>query len=1318
MVSRSFPRQPKSEADQFLDYVAENIGGPGSTVSDPERLKSFVMDTTAEYEAEKEARKSSGVGRSFPRSQFPPPEEDESARLSREVRQLESEMVSPDQVSPDARAAAALRYDPGPSMNPLQMAADYGRALPSAGRVFGEATLTAAYPLSLAGSGAATIGAEKAGLGPGWQTAAGVVGGIAEGPRAVMGARKIAAPLGGIGNPLAGTGRNIAKSTQKLGKAEAQEAATAAKAARGVVNLPRMVPQDAMTGPKQAFHGSGSGFEYEGKAATFFTSDPDVAAQYSTQHGGVATPQVFTRDLSNKRFLDAGTPNGKAVLDTIRASVPIEQINRSAPRVGESTKQLWQRQRDDEWRAIADKLRPMGYDGVRIPVDESPSGTVHDSYLLFEDAGVGNALMPPAPQPRTAGMTVQRQPPIPPAGQQPPKPQNVIGLDTGPVTPSLTKREELMNAVKSTVEKVTIPTTGTRFVRADPVASATLRNRSRVAPAIESQAGRLSALHGNTVAKTFRPDKQGRIQALAGVHPAIPGAPTIQDVAARLPTYEAKLTPAQRDVMTKLRTDVEQYGDLLKQSGVDINSRGDIEPGGFYLPRGRADLEGMDVPLKISSRGSVKRGFERPATFASQAEGIDAGYEYSNFSDTLKSYATSAGKRATDKVTANQLKPFGTPVDPKQGMARTSSMIELPGLEGLEFPDAIANAANKVLISERPLTGKGAVLLNTANAVNNLYRGFRATLDNSGIGIQGLVGLGADQKAYAQALKTNLHAFADEHALGAFIKDFDPRAVKEGRIASDGWAKSGLRIGGPNTEYRLGQGVSHKASSLPLIRHANRAFGYFGDSLRLAWADDLLRDEMRGFGFVRKPRTLQEITASGDLERIAKIANNMTGWTEGKAFGSLGDLLTFAPRFLQARLETVAKAGMGLRPGAKIDQRIARNSMLKMIGWGTLLTVSVNEMLGNETDFRPKIDGEWNPNFMRIRWGGRDWSVFGTWDSLARNIVQTGAGKPQDAGRGLGSGIVANSWDFMSGTDAIGKPVRDTPEQVANRLMENFLPFGAEEQTEAVKKIAQGDVGLGVASGVGSAVGIKSAPLSTQDVREETSQSQGIDYGNMNYVQKVELNQTPEIRKRVVQSALERPDSYSGRKLIAEADYYQREADLLERFFNGTLYPKTSDGKKTTPAQQRARLVDEYYTLQAERRGELGQIKEQFPSDYEADKLGATGPEDTALQAYFDILDKSVNAVGNFDSVKYQTLKAELEKKWTQAQKDYVEKYRRSKEHPPALWQIVNFDNSAGYFGSNAFASAKAIWQKGQANLRQDLLEIAAKSDLPQAVGQ
>ena len=216
--------------------MAEEVGGVGTRVKDPLLFTRFLADSAKELD-----------------DQYAPvdPNDDPVSRLSREVQLLEQGHIRPEQASPDAIALMGQRQGSEPSDNPFGMARDFGKALPQAAPWLGGATLTAMYPVSLAGSGAATMGAEKAGLGPNWQTAAGIVGGVADGPRAVMGARKVAAPLGGIGNPLAGAGRNIAKPTQKLGTAAAQAEQAAIKAEgqilRGTVNGQQVsVPVEAV----------------------------------------------------------------------------------------------------------------------------------------------------------------------------------------------------------------------------------------------------------------------------------------------------------------------------------------------------------------------------------------------------------------------------------------------------------------------------------------------------------------------------------------------------------------------------------------------------------------------------------------------------------------------------------------------------------------------------------------------------------------------------------------------------------------------------------------------------------------------------------------------------------------------------------------------------------------------------------------------------------------------------------------------------------------------------------------------------------------
>ena len=115
--------------------------------------------------------------------------------------------------------------------------------------------------------------------------------------------------------------------------------------------------------------------------------------------------------------------------------------------------------------------------------------------------------------------------------------------------------------------------------------------------------------------------------------------------------------------------------------------------------------------------------------------------------------------------------------------------------------------------------------------------------------------------------------------------------------------------------------------------------------------------------------------------------------------------------------------------------------MLKMAAGAVTMTYLLNAMQGRETDWNPvrKIGagtaGErWikNSNFMRVRAFGQDISLLGTWDSLLGLLITSGAileeGGPHIALRGMSSGGVALAWDFISGTNAVGEPVRNSPE--------------------------------------------------------------------------------------------------------------------------------------------------------------------------------------------------------------------------------------------------------------------------------------------------
>ena len=458
--------------------------------------------------------------------------------------------------------------------------------------------------------------------------------------------------------------------------------------------------------------------------------------------------------------------------------------------------------------------------------------------------------------------------------------------------------------------------------------------------------------------------------------------------------------------------------------------------------------------------------------------------------------------------------------------------VRIPGLEGYSFPARLASSINKVIEEEMPISGGGKQVLEAIGWHASLWRGLRATLDDSAPVIQGLLRLFDNPIMAGRAFGWHIMAWGrhGDELLGSFIGDFNRKASAQGRLTTDDMAREGLRIAGVDTEFMIGgQKYLSRLGKTPGIRHANRAFGFYGDRLRIDWMDGAIDD------LLREGRTIEDLVESGDLRDLAKQINSATGYAEKRFGGSFGDVLMFAPRFFQSRLESAARAGTGivkdplgnveaipmvggamrrgLGGGARdipLRQRMARRSMLRMIAGGTMLTVGLNEMLGNKTDFdilKQDKEGTWhyNSNFMRVRFGGRDWSLFGTWDSMLRLMIMTGTGfqggeSPIDGFRGLASGPVSLGWDLISGETFEGKEPKagwmpDGPDWMpgdewlkkAGYIMESHLPFAAEEAPEVIGKIAQGDIGGAAGLSAGEFFGGKSSPMSYNDLKQEIS---------------------------------------------------------------------------------------------------------------------------------------------------------------------------------------------------------------------------------------
>lgn len=439
--------------------------------------------------------------------------------------------------------------------------------------------------------------------------------------------------------------------------------------------------------------------------------------------------------------------------------------------------------------------------------------------------------------------------------------------------------------------------------------------------------------------------------------------------------------------------------------------------------------------------------------------------------------------------------------------------IDLPNLSGWSFEDEVAKAYNKVLRSERPpdyaATPVIGQTLGAANFLNRLHRGVGATLDLSSVGIQGLLMSYRAPDEGWRALQLSVRAFGtnDKAILGAFYKDFDSiaKGFHPEALTAKEWASLGVHLSELLGEYQLTGALAR----IPGVERANRAFGVAGTTMRLRAA------HREWVTQIRAGRTPQEIIASGDAERIANAVNAMTGFVEGRAFNDAGDLLLFAPRFLQSRFDTVAMAARGTAKAgrsATIDERIARRAMLQMLSFGVLLTVGMNMAFGegpiasrNKGVFTPFVtrDGDLvkNPDFLKIQSPIGKISAFGTWDSLLTGFLHIMAGDTPRAFRSLGSGTTSVLWDQISGTDFRGQrvnPLKYDDHEFIGWVSEQFAPFALQELVpgvgeeaalvdvaEGAVRAATGDVsaglgqmGRGAAASTVEILGVKRAPVS------------------------------------------------------------------------------------------------------------------------------------------------------------------------------------------------------------------------------------------------
>ena len=385
------------------------------------------------------------------------------------------------------------------------------------------------------------------------------------------------------------------------------------------------------------------------------------------------------------------------------------------------------------------------------------------------------------------------------------------------------------------------------------------------------------------------------------------------------------------------------------------------------------------------------------------------------------------------------------------------------GLEGQYFPvilrDSILDFKKEIDRINNP-----SKLREFFMKYNSMFRTFGATGDFSAIGIQGWTALLAESvrrlerlpgNQYTQLVK-ELGIDKQGNAFTALVDSMKVFGENGNNIVSE-FFQNQERLakiyGLPGPTAAINQGLAVVGSvpdfykfDVGPLKAFDRSFTHYGNILRYQLFQSEMIQRMADTGL-----DAAQLMARGDGAELASIVNTITGVGRRGFGGDIGQFALFAPRFFQARWKTLEQAikgtGKVFIPGQKatIQERVARQYMTRMLGIATFITISANEMMGEETDVMPFKQNEgtgeyyYNPNFMRIHAGDLDFSLLGPHDTMLRiayipvqalqNSMSTGVDFDivLNSMRGVISAPVATTTaDLVAGEDGIGQLTRES----------------------------------------------------------------------------------------------------------------------------------------------------------------------------------------------------------------------------------------------------------------------------------------------------
>lgn len=286
---------------------------------------------------------------------------------------------------------------------------------------------------------------------------------------------------------------------------------------------------------------------------------------------------------------------------------------------------------------------------------------------------------------------------------------------------------------------------------------------------------------------------------------------------------------------------------------------------------------------------------------------------------------------------------------------------------------------------------------------NSFMRSSLATFDLSWSFIQGWAMAFSNPVAFMRVMRVMLAGIVNPQSYKDYMRanrETLREAVENGLIIHDDFLRDEV-VGARALEGAIGKatdalggpakGIGKVAQTL--LRKSDQAFTYAGNAGRIELYKAHMNTET-GIASLLGKRTAVSKKAA------AEAANQLTGVSKDQVT-NLENLGVFAPRYTRNMFKNIIDAANVSNHSEKAQ--IVRQTMFTALASTAALTYTINEMLGEETDFNPTktIQGGKviaNPNFLTIKGlAGRDISLLGPYNTYARFFVNAFADSPEEA---------------------------------------------------------------------------------------------------------------------------------------------------------------------------------------------------------------------------------------------------------------------------------------------------------------------------------